>query len=155
MFSSLFVVAVLTAVASAAQKCKCLPGDACFPDNATLSAFSKKLTKPLVENQLPIGSVCYENSANFNAAACSSVQAVEFDHDFLAAVPNALQWTNWEELVTNSSVQGCPITHAPNATCFQGRVPSYSVNVTTVSDVQETIKFATEHNLHLVVKNAG
>ncbi|KAF9953096.1 hypothetical protein BGZ72_005705 [Mortierella alpina] len=41
------------------------------------------------------------------------------------------------------------------APCHQGAVPLYTVNATTVEQVQETVRFAAKHNIRLVIKNTG
>ncbi|KAJ8086653.1 hypothetical protein AAF712_001966 [Marasmius tenuissimus] len=149
------VALAATLPARAETKCKCLPGDACFPDENAWKALQQNLSTPLIVGQRPLASVCYENDANFNAGACSSLTENQFNGHLRSRLSNALQWTNWEEVITADGVQNCPFEPQPNATCYQGRVPSYSVNVTKVEDIQNTVRFATEHNLHLVVKNQG
>ncbi|KAL0567107.1 hypothetical protein V5O48_014892, partial [Marasmius crinis-equi] len=146
---------ILAVSGRAETKCKCLPGDQCFPDEATWNTLQQNLSRPLIIGQRPLASVCYENDASFNAGACASLTANQFDGHLRSRLSNALVWTNWEEVITPDGVQNCPFEPKPNATCFQGRVPSVSINVTTVEDIQHTIRFATEHNLHLVVKNQG
>lgn len=145
----------LASVSVASQKCKCLPGESCFPSQAQLDAFSSNLSQPLIFNQTPIASVCYPTSSNFNPSACTAASINDDIDQFIAMTSNTLQSDNFEALITNTSVQACPFNPAPNSTCFQGRVPSFSVNVTTVEDIQNTIRFASKYNLHLVVKNTG
>ena len=56
-------------------------------------------------------------------------------------------------LVDNSvTPAGMP---ASNATCNQGSVPSYYIEVTKGSDVTAALKFARAHNVTLSVKNSG
>ncbi|OAX79350.1 hypothetical protein ACJ72_06331 [Emergomyces africanus] len=52
---------------------------------------------------------------------------------------------------------GCPLTKllVNDATCYQGNVPDYYINVQKVSDIQAGLKFAAEHNIPVVVKNTG
>ncbi|KAJ7489225.1 hypothetical protein FB451DRAFT_952035, partial [Mycena latifolia] len=40
-------------------------------------------------------------------------------------------------------------------TCGQGDVPIYSVEAEKVEDIQAAVKFASKHNLRLVVKSSG
>jgi hypothetical protein len=83
------------------------------------------------------------------------VTATQNDPLFLATRSNTLQFTNFEALITNTSVQGCPYIPLPNGTCFQGRVPEFAIDARSVGDIQNTILFASKYNLHLVVKNTG
>jgi hypothetical protein len=158
MIPRILITSLLFSSAYAAQKCKCLPGNDCFPSQDLWDALSTNLSQPLISNQRPLASPCYQSSDNFNQAACSSLTSNQFDGHLRASIPNALQWTNWEELITaDGQVQTCPfdVSQSKNGTCYQGRVPTYAVNVTSVEDIQHTIRFAKEHNLHLVVKNQG
>ncbi|OJD14025.1 hypothetical protein AJ78_05596 [Emergomyces pasteurianus Ep9510] len=52
---------------------------------------------------------------------------------------------------------GCPLTKllVNDATCYQGSVPDYYINVQKVSDIQAGLKFAAEHKVPVVVKNTG
>jgi hypothetical protein len=47
---------------------------------------------------------------------------------------------------------GAPLS---NATCNQGSIPSYYIEITKGSDVTAALKFAREHKIVLSVKNAG
>ena len=147
---------ILSALCVFAQKsCKCLPGDACFPSQEIWDAFSKKLSQPLISNQKPLASPCYQSSPNFDASTCVFVTQNQFNTELLSASPSAVQWTIWEALIINGTVQQCPFSPGPDEKCFQGRVPVASVNATSVKDIQETFTFASDHNLKLVVRNAG
>ena len=141
----------------AAVKCKCLPGDSCFPSNSTLSAFEKKLSHPLLYPR-PVAAVCFPHDPMYNEAVCSTVKSNWHNGMVRASLPNALQFLNWESIINSSAIQQCdPFgdVNNPTDTCFQGRVPWAVVNVTQVSDIQNTVRFASEHNLKLVVKNTG
>ncbi|KAI0088618.1 hypothetical protein BDY19DRAFT_175233 [Irpex rosettiformis] len=152
---ALLAISGLGSFAEAAKKCKCIPGDPCFPSQATWNAFGRTLSRPLISNQLPFASVCYNTSSNFNPSQCDAVRREEFDASTLASLPNTVQLINFEELAVNGTVLACPSDPAPGDVCHQGRVPSYAINVTTVTDIQKTITFASKYNLHLVVKNTG
>lgn len=56
-----------------------------------------------------------------------------------------------------TSGHGCPLTKllVNDATCYQGNVPDYYIDVRKVSDIQAGLKFAEKHNIPLVVKNTG
>ena len=59
----------------------------------------------------------------------------------------AMLQLNWE----NSSC----LSLQKNVVCSQGSVPRLGVNATTVDHVQATVRFASAHNLRLVIKNTG
>ncbi|PPQ98779.1 hypothetical protein CVT24_003337 [Panaeolus cyanescens] len=137
--------------------CKCLPGKSCFPSQAVISAFEKKLSHPLIHPR-PIASVCFPDDPSFNQATCDSVKANWHNGAFRTSIPQAAQFLNWESLINSTAVDQCdPFGNVgnPSDICFQGRVPWGVVNVTTVADIQNTVRFASEHNLKLIVKNTG
>ncbi|KAK5267219.1 hypothetical protein LTR96_007252 [Exophiala xenobiotica] len=49
----------------------------------------------------------------------------------------------------------CFINSSRNDACQPGLVPHYSVNATSVADIQAAVRFASEKDLYLVVKNTG
>ncbi|KAH7887276.1 hypothetical protein F5I97DRAFT_1925727 [Phlebopus sp. FC_14] len=158
--SALYLLSTLlfAALAAALQQCKCLPGDPCFPDSATWNNFSETLSSPVLSGIRPLASVCYPDDASYSSAMCAIANASQYDASYRAASVNTVQYINFEQLIsTNGTVDGCPFpsSSAVDSVCYQGRVPSYAVNASTVQDIQNTLRFATEHNLHLVVKNTG
>ncbi|KAG0203567.1 hypothetical protein BGX28_004207 [Mortierella sp. GBA30] len=58
--------------------------------------------------------------------------------------------TNWEV----DGDKGC-LGFNRTARCYQGAVPLYTVNATTIEHVQNTVIFAATQNVRLVVKNTG
>ena len=147
---------VLGALSVSAQRCKCLPGDDCFPSADEWQAFADTLSQPLLTDQRPLGAACYQESEDFDAALCAQYRE-GLSTSFIVEHPNTLMFGNNEGLITETEVQNCPLdaSVSVNGTCFQGRVPSYLITATTVEDIQNTIVFATEHDLHLVVRNTG
>ncbi|KAJ6573868.1 hypothetical protein DFH09DRAFT_1151296 [Mycena vulgaris] len=148
-------VAPYFTASSATSTCKCLAGSACFPNAAELSAFSTSLSHPLISGQRPPASVCYSDSLDFDASACSVIEANDGNATFLATRINAVQYTNFQSVINSTTIEECSYDVQPGATCFQGRVPPYAVNATTVADIQKTLLFASKHNLRLVVRNTG
>ncbi|EED78480.1 predicted protein [Postia placenta Mad-698-R] len=139
----------------ASQVCKCIPGSPCFPSQEELDLLSSNLSHPLVVGQRPFASVCYNSAAGYDSLACQEATANQFSIEIRAASSNTLQWVNFEDYITTSTVQQCPFNQTNGDLCYQGRVPSYAINVTTVEDIQATIRFASKYNLRLVVKNTG
>lgn len=86
---------------------------------------------------------------------CAEVSDNQFNITFLASSSNTLQWVNFQDLDNHDIDEQCLFNTSPSETCYQGRVPAYSVNVTTVEDIQVTVLFVLKYNLHLVVKNTG
>ncbi|KAF8238502.1 FAD-binding domain-containing protein [Tricholoma matsutake] len=150
-----FALTVAISPIQAAATCKCLPGNSCFPSQQVISAFEKTLSHPLIHPR-PVASVCFPHDPSFNQAACDLVKNNWNNGTFRASLPNTLQFINWESIINSTGIEQCdPFGNVQSSTCFQGRVPWGIVNVTTVSDIQNTVKFASEHNLKLTVKNTG
>ncbi|PPR01859.1 hypothetical protein CVT24_001340 [Panaeolus cyanescens] len=150
-------LALATSPIEAKISCKCLPGQPCFPKPPVISAFEKTLSHPLIHPR-PLGSVCFPSDASFSPSACNSIKANWNNGAFRASVPQAGQFINWEALINSTSVKQCdPFgdINNPQNVCFQGRVPWGVVNVTSITDIQKTVKFASQHNLKLIVKNTG
>ncbi len=154
--SAVLLSVLLAATANADKKCKCLPGDSCFPSQAEWDTFSKGLSQPLISNQRPFASVCYNTSSNFDAAECARRSAIQLDSEALIDAGNTVQLINFQDqLFSNGTVAQCPFDPQPGAVCDQGRVPVYSINATSVADIESTVAFASQHNLHLVIRNTG
>ncbi|THU95562.1 hypothetical protein K435DRAFT_859436 [Dendrothele bispora CBS 962.96] len=61
-----------------------------------------------------------------------------------------------ESVITPEALAGCPYFPLTNdTTCAQGRVPLYAVNVSSIHDLVESGKSASQNNLNLVFKNTG
>ncbi|KAF9554313.1 FAD-binding domain-containing protein [Agrocybe pediades] len=155
-------VAPTTASRPPKTQCKCLPGDPCYPSARDWQTFSSKLSQPLIANQRPLGAACYPSSGSkFSATQCAQFTANINNPIFREGLPNALQYETFEVLFNSSGVvvSECPfdngLVNATGALCGQGRIPPNAVNVTTVQDIQEAVKFASKNNLKLVVRNKG
>ncbi|PPQ84751.1 hypothetical protein CVT24_002632, partial [Panaeolus cyanescens] len=137
--------------------CKCLPGSPCFPSPPVIKAFEKTLSEPLIHPR-PMGSVCFPNDPTFNPTACAEVKSKWHNGAFRTSVPEAAQFINWETMINSTAVDQCDpfgdVTD-PTSTCYQGRVPWGVVKVKTIADIQKTVRFASRHNLKLIVKNTG
>ncbi|KAI0788419.1 hypothetical protein C8Q75DRAFT_799201 [Abortiporus biennis] len=67
-----------------------------------------------------------------------------------------MQSTNFETFIwPNGTIDACYFNTSLNVPCTQGSVPIIGVNAQTPSDVQAAVKFASAHNLRLIVKNTG
>lgn len=51
--------------------------------------------------------------------------------------------------------RSCLPTNTTNGTCTLGAYPSYTVNISSVSQIQLALNFARNTNLRLVIKNTG
>ncbi|KAF5367676.1 hypothetical protein D9758_009900 [Tetrapyrgos nigripes] len=140
--------------------CKCQPGQWCWPTGWEWVAFQRRLSTPntLIKNQRPMGAVCYPKDPLYDPASCQYLNSSlhGFDFVFMSSQINATNWYNYDSIITPGKEIGCPyFPLTPDSVCEQGRVPPYAVNASSPQDIVEAVKFASYHNLRLVVKNTG
>ncbi|KAI0141762.1 FAD-binding domain-containing protein [Xylariaceae sp. FL1272] len=135
----------------------CLPGNPCFPSEDAFASFNETVSGSLIKT-VPYGAAC--NAANYDAEECAALAAAKHDSEYRVELASGVMYTNFEQYGTI----GCPVPEpttngsAPAAIqgeCTSGNMPSYVVNVTSVKDVAEAVKFAAKYNLRLRIKNTG
>ena len=127
------------------HRCRCLSTDStCWPNSTVWEAFNRSIDGRLV-SPVPSAAVCQSTSANSDA--CTIAINQWHNASWRSDQAGAMQNHNWE----NSS---CSI-YFPNITCNQGSVPVVGVNATLPEHVQATIRFASTHNLRLVIETTG
>ncbi|KAG8709850.1 hypothetical protein FRC11_005151 [Ceratobasidium sp. 423] len=130
----------------------CLAGQPCFPSEAVLAQFNASVSGRL-HAERPVGVVCYEGDPSFDRAACSDLANNTINSNWRIEHFPAYQFVNWEVCDPTDNCNATTIVR--DRKCAQGRVPSYSVHAETTQDVVEYVRFATKHNLRIVVKNTG
>ncbi|KAH8601612.1 FAD binding domain protein [Bisporella sp. PMI_857] len=104
-------------------------------------------------------SACYQSEPNYNEAICETVIAEWHTNEFHSSNPVSLQSPYSVNSTCNpiypngTSTSGDP--DAGRRGCSLGEYPPYVINATEASHVQAAKKFATRHNLRLVVKGTG
>ncbi|KAG0236152.1 hypothetical protein BGW42_004036 [Actinomortierella wolfii] len=129
------------------SQCRCLPDLPCWPSTSVWSSFNETVGGRLIATY-PVARECHDPF--YDEAKCSEIKQGYFYDRWRQLQPGAVQYTSWETL----KGQGCLGTNQTQP-CHQGNVPLYTVNVSTVADVQATVRFAAKHNIRLVVKNTG
>ncbi|KAG0304943.1 hypothetical protein BGZ98_004791 [Dissophora globulifera] len=127
--------------------CRCLPEQPCWPSPAVWSTFNETVNGNLIAT-FPAARECHD--PYYDKAKCDVIQRGYYDDDWRRATPGALLQTNWETF----HGQGCLGTNQ-STPCHQGAVPVYTVKATSVADVQQTVRFASKHNIRLAIKNTG
>ncbi|KAI1857161.1 hypothetical protein JX265_011362 [Neoarthrinium moseri] len=144
LFSYLLLGSTLTA-ASSSSKCKCFPGDACWPSPTEWAAFNSTVGGRLIET-IPLGSPCHD--PNYDAELCASLQD---------------QWLDSGIHMTSSSSvmapffanQSCDPFQPAERPCSLGNYVRYTVNATGSDDVIAAVNFAQERNLRFVIRGTG
>ncbi|KAF9975821.1 hypothetical protein BGZ73_000362 [Actinomortierella ambigua] len=127
-------------------RCKCQPTQPCWPSSSLWSAFNETVGGRLIATK-PVARECH--AEYYDKAKCDAIKEVYYYSVWRQNQPGAFQMANWETL----RGEGCLLNQT--TTCLQGAVPLYTVNVSTIADVQESVRFAAKHNLRLSVKNTG
>ncbi|TPX15357.1 uncharacterized protein E0L32_004634 [Thyridium curvatum] len=112
---------------------------------------------------LPCFSVYKNNPVAPDAAACAAVQAGYTKPGFRTDIAGAFMNNQVEECASNP-VDQClldnktptdPLAFADGASCNQGNLPDYYVEVATPADVQAALAFSEKTGTRLSIKNTG
>ncbi|KAL2834079.1 hypothetical protein BJY01DRAFT_85017 [Aspergillus pseudoustus] len=128
--------------------CRCRPHQSCWPSPKEWDRFNRSVDGNLVAVR-PVADVCHDA---IESEACQLVQDLSWNSTWRAAQPGAVQWQNWEAWPERG--ESCYI-ETLNKPCGQGRISLYSTIATSAANIQETVRFAREHNLRLAIKNSG
>ncbi|KAJ5490416.1 FAD linked oxidase N-terminal [Penicillium expansum] len=130
------------------NSCKVMPGDFLWPVELIWDVFDLLLGGSLIKT-VPLGSYCYPDWPQYDAAKCASISADWLTSDLHMADPASIMLPLYEG-------RSClPSPYNYTASCTQGAYPTYAVNVSTVAQIQLAVNFARNLNLRLVVKNTG
>ncbi|KAL3492487.1 hypothetical protein BJX62DRAFT_250543 [Aspergillus germanicus] len=149
LLSFIFLSQVICTSDFSGRRCRCLPGDACWPSVREWNALNRTIKGRLLRLR-PVGSVCH--GAEYDEDACDAVRAGSGSALWRIAQPGALVANNWE---TPGTDEMCLINAPRETPCNQGRTPHYAVMAESVQDIQVAVRFARRHNLHVVIRNTG
>ncbi|KAI0023471.1 isoamyl alcohol oxidase [Xylariomycetidae sp. FL0641] len=140
-----FCVQQTAAYPGSNASCKCIPGDACWPNAQAWAKFNETIGGKLITS-VQLASVCH--TPYYDEAACAYMQK---------------EWTNpWLHDQSSSSIMAaavaantCDAFTDRDLPCEAGASVSYSVNATDANDFSDTIAFAKANNIRLVIRNTG
>ncbi|KAJ5222031.1 CAZyme family AA7 [Penicillium citrinum] len=132
-------------VQASSSACRCFPGDSCWPSVDVWTQFNQSVDGRLVKT-VPLGTPCH--SPNYDAKKCSKLKQ---------------GWQLPEEhYESSSSVMApffangtCDPYNPVSKPCTLGNYVAYTVNVSEPAHISKAIRFATKHNIRLVVRNTG
>ncbi|KAG7095768.1 hypothetical protein E1B28_006473 [Marasmius oreades] len=143
----------VASLTSRGNECRCLYGDACWPNDSDFASLSARVSQSLI-HPLPPAAVCYP--VGNPSGNCTDVQLHTTDGNWRSDQPGSMQNTNFETFIfPNDTISACYLNTTLGVPCTQGSVPPVGVDARTVEDVQAAVQFAANHNLRLVVKNTG
>lgn len=150
---AIIAIGVRTFLPPSSTSCRVIPGDASWPSADEWAAFNTTVGGKLIA-AIPIGAPCHRVFSNgssistYNQEQCDALRNVWYfpeTHLPSSSSPMAYQFTN----------NTCNPWSSPDTPCTLGGEVVYSVNATSYIDIQETIKFSTQHNIRLVIRNTG
>lgn len=123
------------------------PEDPCWPSTAQWNAFNTTVSGKLIADT-PLAESCYPGPA-YDAEACAAIDLALTNQTYIAETAIGLSYPTESCPTVNASA------HLPLKTCSIGDQPRYTVNATKVADVEATVKYASQKNLRLVIRNTG
>ncbi|KAK3192612.1 FAD-linked oxidoreductase hmp9 [Lecanicillium sp. MT-2017a] len=136
-------------IVGAKHKCRCVPGEDCWPSESEWSAFDSSLGGKLIKSE-PIARSCYPGEDE-DREQCEYVNKMWSDQDFQTEKPIGRPYPY---NITCAPVE-YDVGHTPPSTCTLGSLPTYAVNATTKDAIFATLKFAQHHNIRLAIASTG
>ncbi|KAF9436406.1 hypothetical protein BGZ76_004070 [Entomortierella beljakovae] len=129
------------------RECRCLLSQPCWPTQDQWSGLSQSVGGRLIPTK-PVAYECHK--PHYDSAKCEEIKKGYFFDSWRQLQPGAVQQANFE-VFDNRGCLGVNQT----TPCDQGAVPLYTINATSIQDVQIAIRFVSKYNIRLVVKNTG
>ncbi|KAK7432915.1 hypothetical protein QQZ08_000386 [Neonectria magnoliae] len=149
MKTSTLLLAILSAgqwvSATSQAKCRCLPGDSCWPSWYSWARLNSTVGGRLVATE-PIGSPCHDPT--YDEAACKALQA-EWNNP-LTHIPSSSS-----VMQTYFANQSCDPFTDRTKPCTLGNYVSYAVDVRQNSDIAAALRFARNNSIRVVIRNTG
>ncbi|KAK2737646.1 hypothetical protein FQN57_007453 [Myotisia sp. PD_48] len=128
-----------------ATKCRCFPGDKCWPKENVWQQFNKTVDGALIRTQ-PLASPCHD--PNYDEAKCNQLKQQWRGPDIHLRDPAS-------PMAAYFAKASCDPFLPRNSPCNIGAYVQYSVKAANAKDVSETIKFANRHNIRIVIRNSA
>ncbi|KAI9793346.1 MAG: hypothetical protein M1816_000238 [Peltula sp. TS41687] len=133
------------AALSHSSTCRCLPGDACWPNADEWAKLNRTVQGRLVAT-VPLASVCHD--PNYDAAQCAALMEGWELPTIHYNSPSSIMAPTFQN-------QSCDPFAPEETPCTLGNYVSYSINVSGPEDAAAGIRFAQKQNIRLVIKNTG
>ncbi|KAI2629002.1 FAD/FMN-containing isoamyl alcohol oxidase MreA [Xylaria nigripes] len=129
-------------------RCRCYPGDKCWPSDSVWNAFNETIGGRLIATT-PLAAPCHDSTFGlYNATECAQLQASWFTPELHADSPSSIM----SPYFANNS---CNPFLPEAASCILGTYASFSVNISHPIDIIRTLWFANYFNIRVVIKNTG
>ncbi|KAI5862012.1 FAD-binding domain-containing protein [Durotheca rogersii] len=127
------------------SNCRTLPGDADWPSQADWARLNRTVGGRLIAT-VPLASACHDPT--YDAARCDKLKET-----WLSSAAHVYDPAE----IINPYFQGntCSPFTPREQPCLLGNYASYSINVSSISDIRAGLQFAKSKNVRLVIKNTG
>lgn len=131
------------------QPCRCFPGESCWPSLQQWDRFNTSVGGRLIATK-PLASSCHSTfpGVSYDPDLCAKIQANWAEpelHDVTTSSPMATFFAN----------ASCDPFTSVNSSCVIGSYVPLAVDAASASDYVQTLVFANEHNIRLVIRNTG
>lgn len=133
--------------------CRSIPGDESWPKQTDWGRLNQTVDGRLIAT-IPIAAICHETFSStedisiYNKEDCDALRNVWFfpeTHIPSPSSPMSYPFTN----------DSCNPFQDPDTPCTIGYHPAYTINATSPNHIQEAIRFTSENNIRLVIRNTG
>lgn len=148
------------------KKCKTYPGDRDWPSDRTWSLFDHLLGKNALIKTVPEASICYPtyqsplnqtipNQNNYSPVKCESLTTSWNNSTLRIADPTSIRSILFQGMTCMPPNYTASFLGNQLGVCTVGGFPSYTVNVSSVAQIQLAVNIARELGIRLVIKNTG
>ncbi|KAK5995642.1 putative FAD-linked oxidoreductase [Cladobotryum mycophilum] len=130
----------------------CQPEQSCWPIIAQWQAFNQTISGCL-KITVPVSSVCFPSSPNFNIPARDNVKDNYTNNTFRKSTYRALQGTEWKSYGARNYFYG--VGGPEGSTYSLGQLSALYVNAQEASKITAAIQFIQSHGIRIVVNNTG
>ncbi|KAF1962195.1 FAD-binding domain-containing protein [Byssothecium circinans] len=143
------------------SRCKTYPEDPEWPSPQQWKDFDTLLGGNVLIKTVPEASPCYTNdTATPSSPICQSLTSNWGRSDLRIEDPTSIRSVLFQGMTCMPPAYSPAFFNATTANkttlgCDVGGFPEYTVNVSNVAQIQESVRFARKWNIRLVVKNTG
>ncbi|KAK4185687.1 FAD binding domain-containing protein [Podospora australis] len=137
--------------------CKTYPSDPSWPTESLWRLFNILLDNNALIKTVPEASLCYPEWAgpSFSAAQCQTLTASWNNSTLRIENPTSIRSILFQGMSCMPPAYNAAFLGYTVPNCTVGGFPEYTVNVSTVAQIQLAVNIARELNLRLVIKNTG
>jgi hypothetical protein len=135
----------------ASSKCKTSPHDPTWPSTGEWKSLNQSIQGTLLQTA-PVGSSCYPGNPFGSQHSCSEVQSHWSYAYYHGLWPESNDYSIWNN---NSCLPPGVSGYSKEKGCSVGGLPRYIVNATTEQQVATAMKWASDHNIRIVIKSTG